>query len=197
MSIEQVGLLLASYLAGSIPFGLIFTRIIAEKDIREIGSKNIGTANVLRNAGVFAGVLTFICDVLKGLLPTLLAMKFFGLNYAVAVGLLCFSGHIFPIFLRFKGGKGVATAFGTMLALNYISALIAFGIFLVVIIIFRISSLSSLAAAVAVPIVNLAMHTDSRIVSLSILLTIIIFIAHRANIQRLIKGEEPQMWSKI
>ncbi len=185
-----------SYIAGSIPFGLLFGKIFSKKDIRKLGSGNIGTANVIRNAGITAGILTFVCDVLKGFLPVILTLEFLDLQTAILSGLLAFSGHIFPVFLKFKGGKGVATAFGVMLALNYISALIAFGIFIIVMLIFRISSLSSMSAAISIIIINLLLKADPYILLLNMFLTIVILIAHRENIIRLLNNQEPKMWGK-
>ena len=191
---EKIGLLIISYIGGSIPFGLLFSSLFSGIDIRRIGSGNIGTANVIRNAGLFSGILTFICDVLKGFIPTLFALKFYDTRIAAIAGLLSVIGHIFSIFLRFKGGKGVATAFGVMLALNFISALLAFGVFIAVMIIFRISSLSSLMATIGILIINLILGVEIDIIFLNIILCALIFFKHRENIKRLIRGEEPKMW---
>jgi glycerol-3-phosphate acyltransferase PlsY len=191
---EIAGLFALSYIAGSIPFGLIFSSLFSQIDIRGVGSGNIGTANVIRNAGLSAGILTFICDVLKGFIPTLFALKFYDTRIAAIAGLLSVIGHIFSVFLKFRGGKGVATAFGVMLALNLLPALLAFGVFIVVMVIFRISSLSSLSATISILVINLIFRADINIILLNIILCVLIFFKHRENIIRLLRREEPKMW---
>ncbi|MGC8927309.1 MAG: glycerol-3-phosphate 1-O-acyltransferase PlsY [Myxococcota bacterium] len=196
MNVIQIGLLLLSYVGGSIPFGLIFAKIFSNKDIRRIGSGNIGTANVIRNAGLLAGLLTFLFDFLKGLIPVLVALHYYNVLLGVLAGFMAVTGHIFPIFLRFSGGKGVATAFGVVLGLNYLTALISFGIFILMIVIFRISSLSSLVATLSNLLLNIFVAFDKYIVLLNILLLLLIFFRHRENIKRLISGTEPRMWGR-
>lgn len=192
----QAGLIALSYLGGSIPSGLVFSKIFSNKDIRKIGSGNIGTANVIRNVGFFAGFLTFVFDLLKGLIPVLVAIHFFDIKIAILAGIAAVLGHIYSIFLKFSGGKGVATAFGVMLGINYITALISFGIFIIIMMIFRISSLSSLSATLSNLILNLIIAFNGYIVLLNILLVVLIFFRHRENIKRLINGTEPKMWRK-
>ncbi|MCX7957536.1 MAG: glycerol-3-phosphate 1-O-acyltransferase PlsY [Deltaproteobacteria bacterium] len=196
MNAEQIALLFASYIGGSIPFGLMFGRIFSGRDIRESGSGNIGTANVIRNAGIPAGVLTFLCDMLKGLIPVFIGLKFFDSRVAALAGLLSVIGHIFPVFLNFKGGKGVATAFGVMLGFNYFTALLSFGVFIAILIFFRISSISSLMATVSNLILNVVFVYDRNILLLNVLLLMLIFYRHRDNIKRLLRGEEPRMWER-
>ncbi len=196
MDLERTALLLFSYIAGAIPFGLIFARLFSGKDIRKAGSGNIGTANVIRNVGLVAGSLTFLFDVLKGLFPVLIALKFFDIKTASMVGLLAVIGHIFPIFLKFRGGKGVATAFGVMLGMNYTTAFLSFVIFLIVMLLFRISSLSSLIATISNLISNLFISYERHIVILNILFLLLIVYRHRENIYRLLRGEERKMWGE-
>ncbi len=196
MNVIQIGLLLLSYVGGSIPFGLIFAKIFSNKDIRRIGSGNIGTANVIRNAGLLAGLLTFLFDFLKGLIPVLVALHYYNVLLGVLAGFMAVTGHIFPIFLRFSGGKGVATAFGVVLGLNYLTALISFGIFILMIVIFRISSLSSLVATLSNLLLNIFVAFEKNIVLLNVLLLLLIFFRHKENIKRLISGTEPRMWGR-
>lgn len=196
MGIWQILLLVVSYLLGSIPFGLIFAKVLSDKDIRKVGSGNIGTANIIRNVGLVAGVLTFLCDFLKGLIPVLLGLRYFDERIAFLAGLLSVMGHIFPIFLQFKGGKGVATAFGVMLGFNYVTALLSFVVFLVVILFVRISSVASLLATVSNLFFNLFISFNKNIVVLNVVLLILIFFRHRENIIRIMKGEEPRMWQR-
>ncbi len=196
MNAGQILLFVVSYLLGSVPFGLLFSKIFSGVDIRNSGSGNIGTANVIRNAGLFAGVLTFLCDLLKGLVPVIIALKFFDQRTAAIAGLLSVIGHIFSLFLRFRGGKGVATAFGVMLGFNYMTALVSFVVFLVVIVSVRISSLSSLVATVSNLLLNLFFSFSKNLLVLNILLLMLIFYRHRENILRLLRGEEPRMWER-
>lgn len=196
MSLSKLLLFLLAYLVGSIPFGLIFSKIFAGKDVRTLGSGNIGTANVIRNLGWSLGLLTFLCDLLKGLLPVVIGMRYFDLRTAIVAGLLSVLGHIFSIFLKFSGGKGVATAFGVMLGINYMTALLSFLVFIVVLLLFRISSLSSLLATLSNLMFNIVFFSSRDVVLLNILLMVLIFYKHKKNIVRLTRGEEPRMWGK-
>lgn len=183
---------LLGYLLGSIPFGLILTKLAGTKDIREIGSGNIGATNVLRTGHKGLAVATLLCDILKGTLAVLLAGKLFGHDAAIAAGLGAFLGHLFPVWLRFKGGKGVATYIGILIGFAWIAAA-AFGvIWFAVAGLTRYSSLSGLVASAAMPAVLWALgQTDVAI--LFVILTALVFVMHRANIARLVAGTEPRI----
>ena len=177
------------YLLGSIPFGLILTRLAGTQDIREIGSGNIGATNVLRTGHKGLAAATLLCDMLKGTATVLLVRWLWGDGFTLIAALGAFLGHLFPVWLRFKGGKGVATYIGLLLGVWWPSALVFCGIWLVIAAATRYSSLSALAASVATPGILWVMGFTQAAV-LFALLTVLVFIMHRANIQRLFGGTE-------
>ena len=181
---------LIGYFAGSIPFGLILSQAAGLGDIRKIGSGNIGATNVLRTGNKSVAALTLLCDVLKGLFPVLLARWLGGDVAAVVVGFAAMAGHIFPIWLGFKGGKGVATAAGVMFGWSWPVAIVSVLGWVMVFVASRISSLSALCAILAA--VMGALWFDSSKVWFVGLLGAAVMVTHRANIARLIKGEEPK-----
>ncbi|MEM7044879.1 MAG: glycerol-3-phosphate 1-O-acyltransferase PlsY [Pseudomonadota bacterium] len=181
-----------SYLIGSIPFGLILTRMFGAGDLRNIGSGNIGATNVLRTGRKSLALATLLLDAAKGALPVWLAGTFFGPDMAVVAGLGAILGHCFPVWLKFNGGKGVATAAGVVLTLTPLAGLIAFALFLVVVTLTRYVSLSSILAAVsAAPIAYLLGRVQPA--ELYLLIALIIIIKHHENIRRLIAGEESKV----
>ena len=184
--------LLVSYLVGAIPFGYLVARWRGV-DIFQQGSGNIGATNVARVLGWREGVLTLLGDVLKGFLPVLLAM-YFGLEpWEISwVGLASFLGHLYPVFLKFKGGKGVATALGILLAVAPAGTLILASVFALVATTSRAVSLASLIAAVLAPLVLWLLWYPLPFVGLSFVLALLIVIRHRENIQRLLAGVEPK-----
>ena len=183
------------YLLGSVPFGIVMARLLGLGDLRQIGSGNIGATNVLRTGNKPAALLTLLGDAGKGAAAVLIARALFADDAAQVAGFAAFLGHCFPIFLGFKGGKGVATWLGTMLALAWPVGLAACATWLVVALLFRISSLAALAAAALSPIWAILLGLTSYAV-LSIALALLIFIRHRANIERLIAGDEPRIGGK-
>ena len=183
------------YLLGSVPFGIVMARLFGLGDLRQIGSGNIGATNVLRTGNKPAALLTLLGDAGKGAAAVLIARALFADDAAQVAGFAAFLGHCFPIFLGFKGGKGVATWLGTMLALAWPVGLAACATWLVVALLFRISSLAALAAAALSPIWAILLGLTSYAV-LSIALALLIFIRHRANIERLIAGDEPRIGGK-
>ncbi|WP_298568363.1 glycerol-3-phosphate 1-O-acyltransferase PlsY [uncultured Aliiroseovarius sp.] len=183
------------YLLGSVPFGIVMARLFGLGDLRQIGSGNIGATNVLRTGNKPAALLTLLGDAGKGAAAALIARALFADDAAQIAGFAAFLGHCFPIFLGFKGGKGVATWLGTMLALAWPVGLAACATWLVVALLFRISSLAALAAAALSPIWAILLGLTSYAV-LSIALALLIFIRHRANIERLIAGDEPRIGGK-
>ena len=191
-----LGVTLFGYLLGSIPFGLIFTRLSGAGDVRAIGSGSIGATNVLRTGNYWAAAATLIFDAGKGAVAVLLVRwHFHNEIMAVFAGLGAFLGHLFPVWLRFKGGKGIATSLGILLALNWIGALIALAVWLLMVAVFRISSLAALVAAVFTPIIFLLLH-EPLYAWFSVALAVLVFIAHRANIGRLLAGTEPRIGAK-
>jgi glycerol-3-phosphate acyltransferase PlsY len=186
--------LVLGYLIGSIPFGLLLTRLAGAGDVRAIGSGNIGATNVLRTGRKGLAAATLVCDVLKGTAAVVLADWLFGRDAALLAGLGAFLGHLFPVWLRFKGGKGVATYIGILAGIAVLGAswlpLVAFlALWLAVAALTRYSSLASLVACAATPAVLWATGAR-RETALVLLLTLLVFVIHRANIARLTKGTE-------
>jgi glycerol-3-phosphate acyltransferase PlsY len=180
------------YLLGSIPFGLLLTRAAGAGDIRAIGSGNIGATNVLRTGRKGLAATTLLCDALKGTLAVLIAAHFAGYEAALAAGLGAFFGHLFPVWLKFKGGKGVATYIGLLIGLYWPSALIFIAIWLVVAFIARYSSLAALVASALTPPALWLLHRPSA-AALFLFLTVMLWIMHRANIARLLNGSETRI----
>ena len=181
----------AGYALGSIPFGLILTKLAGKGDVRAIGSGNIGATNVLRTGSKALAAGTLVCDMLKGFLPALVA-KAWGLEVGVVAGFSAFLGHLLPVWLNFKGGKGVATYIGVLAGLHWPVAVFFCATWLVVALLFKISSLSALAAAALTPVAVFVLGIPALVVPLSIF-TVIIFWKHRENIQRLARGQEAKI----
>ena len=181
---------LASYLIGNINPAIILGKIYGI-DIRSSGSGNAGTTNVLRTIGKKAGIITFVVDVLKGVVPVLLAIHLVSLSYGLLCGIAVIVGHMFPVFHGFRGGKGVATTFGVLLAVEPLLALILIGIFIIVVALFRRVSLAVMVALVfAIPIG--AKFNELYPLWILIFLVLVVF-KHRQNLVRLFKGEEPKI----
>ncbi|MDC0179814.1 glycerol-3-phosphate 1-O-acyltransferase PlsY [Candidatus Pelagibacter sp.] len=179
---------IVSYLMGSIPFGLILTKIFLNKDIRDIGSGNIGATNALRTGNKFIGYSTLILDIVKAIIPVI----FVKINYPDLIytaSLCAFLGHVFPIWLKFKGGKGVATYVGILFSINIILGLIFVISWGAVFLLFRYSSLSSIIGSLSVPIYILITGQINDVIFFAIMF-ILIFFTHRENIKRLKNKEE-------
>jgi glycerol-3-phosphate acyltransferase PlsY len=190
-----VGALLFGYLLGSIPFGLIIVRLAGAGDVRKIGSGNIGMTNVLRTGNKWAAAATFLCDAGKGAVAVLVLRAAYGDDLAVFGALGAVLGHLFPVWLGFKGGKGVSTFFGVMFALYWPVGLIAAGTWLMMAYMARISSLSALVTTALAPAFLFAFG-QGLYAALALVLAILIWTMHRANIARLIKGQEPRIGVK-
>ncbi|MDH3195237.1 MAG: glycerol-3-phosphate 1-O-acyltransferase PlsY [Hyphomicrobiales bacterium] len=186
--------LIFGYLAGSIPFGLIMTRLFRLGDLRQVGSGNIGATNVLRTGNKLAAILTLFGDGLKGTAAVLLAARW-GPDTAVIAGLGAFLGHCFPVWLKFRGGKGVATFLGILLALHWPTMILTALIWLATAAISRYSSLSALIASAAAPLILYAWG-HVQFAELCFLLSIILWFRHKSNIQRLISGKESRIGAK-
>lgn len=204
-SLSSFSVCVGAYLLGSVPFGLLLGRF-AGLDIREHGSGNIGATNLARSAGRLWGVAAFVLDFAKGLVPALVATHLASSHpdhlalaqggwLALLVGLAALLGHVFPIYLRFRGGKGVATTFGVLAALAWLATAIAAVLWLVVFLVTRVVSLASLCAAIAFPVAVLVLRAQFEPIYVS-LQTLTVFVAtlityrHRSNIVRLFRGEE-------
>ena len=192
----QIILLLIAYLIGSIPSGLILTRLAGLGDVRNIGSGNIGATNVLRTGNKKLAATTLLMDMLKGAAAVYLVQVFAGHGLLDALaGLTAVLGHNFPIWLKFKGGKGVATTIGVLIALNPLLGAAIILTWLAVFASSRISSLSAIVSAMLAPVYAWAL-TTTAITSIVAMLSILIVIRHHANIRRLLKGEEPKFGVK-
>ncbi|MCV2892911.1 glycerol-3-phosphate 1-O-acyltransferase PlsY [Lentibacter sp. XHP0401] len=186
---------LIGYFLGSVPFGLLISRVMNLGDVRAIGSGNIGATNVLRTGNKTAAALTLVLDGAKGAVAVLLARALAGEDAAQLAGLFAFLGHCFPVWLGFKGGKGVATFFGLLLALSWPVGLACCATWLATFAIWRISSLAAVAAA-STSTVWMALLGAQPVLLLGIMLTVLVFFTHRANIDRLRAGTEPKFGSK-
>ena len=193
LNFELFLIILVSYLFGSIPFGLLLTKIFLKKDIREIGSGNIGATNVLRAGNKILGYSTLALDILKAVLP-ILYIKFFMNDYLYISALSIFIGHVFPIWLKFKGGKGVASYLGILCCLDIFTALIFGVVWIFVFMLFKFSSLSSLLASLTIPIFHFFYNSNSDYY-FYFMMFILIFFTHRENIKRLRNNTESK--SKI
>ena len=183
--------LIISYLIGSIPFGYVISKFFLGLDITKEGSGNIGMTNVIRSGGKVPGIFTFLLDFGKGSLCVFLPIYFNSEPGIILVsGFLAVFGHTRSIFLKFKGGKGVATNFGIWLVLDWRIFLITVGIWVLVFLLKKVSSLSAILSLISLPIVTYAFHGLDKIFILSIIITLFIIIKHHENIRRLIKGEE-------
>jgi glycerol-3-phosphate acyltransferase PlsY len=183
-------LLVGAYLLGSIPTGLLLGKVYGV-DVRSEGSGNIGATNLYRTVGRKVGIMTLAGDCLKGLLPVL-AVQYSSLptEYAAWVGLAAFCGHVFPVFLRFRGGKGVATALGVFLALSPLAVAVALGFFVLLMLIWRYVSLGSVSAAAVMPIAVWGLGGGRGLIAVTMLISVVVIVRHGENIKRLVAGTE-------
>ena len=194
-------ILFLGYLFGSFPSGYLAGRIVKGVDIRSLGSGSTGATNVLRHIGKRAAIVVFLIDIFKGILSILIA-KYFLLNdsWQVAVGLSTLIGHIWPVWLRWRGGKAVATGLGIFLGLSWQVGLATLGVFILMITLFKIVSLASVSAALALPLIMFISFTNSNFsipfLIISLLAMVLVIWRHRENLIRLIKGKEPKIGQK-
>jgi glycerol-3-phosphate acyltransferase PlsY len=186
---------LIGYLLGSIPFGLILTRLAGTQDLRSLGSGNIGATNVLRTGRKELAAATLVLDALKGTAAVIIAGAIAGPNAAMLAALGAFLGHLFPVWLKFKGGKGVAVYIGVLIGLLWPAAIVFCVVWLATAFASRYSSLSALVASIVAPLF-LWWFGHPALAALSALLTILLFYMHRANIQRLLSGTEGKIGQK-
>jgi glycerol-3-phosphate acyltransferase PlsY len=183
---------LFGYLLGSVPTGFLLTKFFSKIDPRKVGSKNIGATNIFRTAGKTLGILTLVGDVLKGMIPIGIAIQLRVSDLWIAVaGLSAFLGHVFPIFLGFRGGKGVATALGVYLVISPIAVLIEFLLFAGLVWKWRFISLGSISCATTIPVLIAFFRSDSQAYFiLSVIIAALILYRHQENISRLLQGTE-------
>jgi acyl phosphate:glycerol-3-phosphate acyltransferase len=197
MMILYIVLIVASYLLGAVPTGVILAKVFAGRDIRQEGSGNIGATNVTRVLGKKVGALTLVGDLLKGFIPVWAGFHLVSsMEVVCLMGLAAFLGHLFPVYLGFKGGKGVATALGVFLYLSPIVILIEVIIFAFAVGVWKYVSLGSIIAAASMPLLLLMIAFPKPVVLLSIVSAILIIIKHRSNIQRLLSGTENKVGAK-
>lgn len=191
MPLQEILLMIGAYLLGSVPTGLLLARAFGGVDIRTKGSGNIGATNVYRTLGRTVGILTLAGDCLKGMLPVI-AAKALELPgpWIAGVGVAAFLGHVFPVFLRFKGGKGVATALGVFLAASPLAVLAALVVFIIMLVSWRFVSLASITAAACMPAFTALIDKKPTIVAMSLCIAAIVIAKHRDNIRRLCTGTE-------
>lgn len=185
--------LIGGYLLGSIPFGLLLTRAAGLGDIRNVGSGNIGATNVLRTGRKDIAIATLLLDAGKAALALILARHFFGSEIGLVAGAAALLGHCFPVWLKFNGGKGVATFFGTLLVGIWPVGVLAGLLWLGTAFTFRFSSLGALVAAAAAPLIALVFHVGPLGIASTAAMSVMIWFRHRENLSRLIKGEEPKI----
>jgi acyl phosphate:glycerol-3-phosphate acyltransferase len=183
------------YLLGSIPFGLILTRLAGGGDIRDVGSGNIGATNVLRTGRKGLAAATLLCDIFKATIAVLAMAHFFGAGAALAAGLGAFTGHLFPVWLKFKGGKGVAVYIGVLFGLAWPGALVFIAVWLAVAGASRYSSLAALVASAITPLALWLMDLPDA-AALMLLLSAMLWFMHRANIARILAGTEGKIGAK-
>ena len=195
-----IGLFIAlfGYLLGSVPTGVLLTKFFSKVDPRKVGSKNIGATNIFRTAGKALGILTLVGDVLKGMIPIGIAIQLGVSDLWIAIaGLSAFLGHIFPIFLGFKGGKGVATALGVYVMISPIAVLIEFLLFAGMVWRWRYISLGSISCAATIPILIAFFRSESQAYfMLSFIIAALILYRHQSNISRLLQGTESKWKAK-
>ena len=193
-----VVLLVLAYLCGSIPFGLIVGKLFYGVDVREHGSGNVGTTNVFRVLGKKAGAVVMVLDIFKGWLPAFVAAQFFSPWAAIFIAAAPVVGHMYSVFLKGKGGKGIATGAGVVLALVPLAFIIIFTTWLVLIVVTRYVSVASLTAAALVPVLTIVFGEPLPYEIAGVLVAVLVWWAHRGNIQRLLAGEEHRVklpWS--
>jgi acyl phosphate:glycerol-3-phosphate acyltransferase len=201
-------LAIIGYISGSIPVGVIIGKKVKGIDIREVGSGNVGTANAIRALGAKWGGVVFLLDVLKGTIPVLLAIwlvnwlpgiseNSLSIFFPIAAGIGAVLGHNNSVFLGFSGGKGIATSFGVFLVLDYRAALIAFFVWIIVVVVTKISSLGSLLGALTAPVVMVFLMQPAHTLIFAFAIAALAFYKHKENIKKILKGEERRITEKV
>ena len=190
-SILTFSVIFFSYLLGSIPFGILVSKVFGLGNLRDIGSGNIGATNVLRTGNKLAALMTLILDGLKGVLVVVVA-RFISEDAAITASIFVIIGHIYPVWLRFSGGKGVATFIGAILALSFVTGLLVCFIWIIIALIFRYSSLSAIVSSASAPI-GVFLFYDNEALVVTLFMTVLIWYRHKDNIRRLIDGSEAKI----
>ena len=190
-SILTYSVIFFSYLLGSIPFGILVSKVFGLGNLRDIGSGNIGATNVLRTGNKLAALITLILDGLKGVLVVVVA-RFISEDAAITGSIFVIIGHIYPVWLKFSGGKGVATFIGSILALSFVAGLFVCLIWIIMALIFRYSSLSAIVASASAPI-GVLLFYDNEALMVTLFMTVLIWYRHKDNIRRLIDGSETKI----
>ena len=190
-SILTFSVIFFSYLLGSIPFGILVSKVFGLGNLRDIGSGNIGATNVLRTGNKLAALITLILDGLKGALVVVVA-RFISEDAAITASILDIIGHIYPVWLRFSGGKGVATFIGAILALSFVAGLLVCFIWIIIALIFRYSSLSAIVSSASAPI-GIFLFYDNEALVVTLFMTVLIWYRHKDNIRRLIDRSEAKI----
>ena len=190
-SILTFSVIFFSYLLGSIPFGILVSKVFGLGNLRDIGSGNIGATNVLRTGNKLAALITLILDGLKGVLVVVVA-RFISEDAAITASIFVIIGHIYPVWLKFSGGKGVATFIGSILALSFVAGLFVCLIWIIMALIFRYSSLSAIVASASAPI-GVLLFYDNEALMVTLFMTVLIWYRHKDNIRRLIDGSETKI----
>ena len=190
-SILTYSVIFFSYLLGSIPFGILVSKVFGLGNLRDIGSGNIGATNVLRTGNKLAALITLILDGLKGSLVVVVA-RFISEDAAITASIFVIIGHIYPVWLKFSGGKGVATFIGSILALSFVAGLFVCLIWIIMALIFRYSSLSAIVASASAPI-GVLLFYDNEALMVTLFMTVLIWYRHKDNIRRLIDGSETKI----
>jgi glycerol-3-phosphate acyltransferase PlsY len=186
----KIWFLVFTYLLSAVPFGLLVVRLVKRVDVRNFGSGNIGATNVYRVAGFLTAFIVFLLDGLKGFVPTFIAMQLWDDGFKFFVGFVAILGHSFPIYLRFKGGRAVATALFVMLALSPIIAVISFVAWIICFKLSKISSLSSIIAASVFAVLSIFIHSSIQEMIFNLFIAGLVIVRHHKNIKNLIKGTE-------
>lgn len=184
--------ILGAYILGSIPFGLLLARAMGKGDLRKSGSGNIGATNALRTGGKALGAGTLLLDMAKGFVAVYVPFLFFGPDVAFFTSLAVVLGHLFPVWLWFRGGKGVATTMGALLGLSWLTGLAALATWIIVALVFRYSSLAALIAVAAAPVLGWYLG-GPQVAGVAIFLAVLVWIRHASNIRRLLRGEESRI----
>jgi glycerol-3-phosphate acyltransferase PlsY len=197
MSLSVFLLIVAAYLIGSVPFALLLARRLGTRDLRRIGSGNIGAANVLRTSGVRAGVTVMLLDIAKGAGSVMLVQRFDGGAVTAAAGLAAIVGHVFPVWLRFRGGKGVATACGVFTVLTPVAVGPALAVFLGSVWMTRYISVGSILASVALPPIAYATGSPMPVLAVAMIASMLILVRHRTNLARVLAGTEQRIGLRL
>lgn len=188
--------ILLAYLVGAIPFSLILGKVLKKTDLRQYGSGNVGSTNAARVLGYKIGILTLILDVSKGLIPTYLA-SLYSNNLAILIGLFCILGHVYPVYLNFKGGKAVATSLGVFIILAPIGVLLALLVFILIAVITNYIALASMSAAISITIAVYLLNYSINTFYLSLFIALLIVYRHKSNILNLINHKEDKFFKKV